>query len=149
MRAVVQKCSYCRVLSENETAGEIGAGLVVFLGVKKGDDESDCRYMADKLLNLRVFEDAEDKLNLSVRDVRGEVMIISQFTLYGDCRHGRRPSFFEAESPQKADALYQRVVDLCRAAGQKVETGRFRTHMKVELENDGPVTILLDSKKEF
>lgn len=149
MRAVVQRCSRCRVLSEGEETGRIGKGLAVLLGVKKGDTEEDCRYMADKLLHLRIFEDEEEKMNLSVQDAGGSMMIISQFTLYGDCRHGRRPSFFEAEAPERADELYRQVVSLCRQAGMTVETGRFRTHMKVELENDGPVTILLDSRKEF
>lgn len=149
MRAVVQRCSYCRVLSEGEEAGRIGPGLAVLLGVGKGDTDDDCRYMAEKILHLRVFEDEEEKMNRSVLDTGGSLMIISQFTLYGDCRKGRRPSFFEAEGPARADELYLRVAALCREAGVPVETGRFRTHMKVELENDGPVTILLDSRKSF
>lgn len=149
MRAVVQRCSYCRVLSEGEETGRIGPGLAVLLGVGKGDTDDDCRYMAEKLLHLRVFEDEEEKMNRSILDAGGSLMIISQFTLYGDCRKGRRPSFFEAEGPERADELYLRVAALCREAGVPVETGRFRTHMKVELENDGPVTILLDSRKSF
>lgn len=149
MRAVVQRCNYCRVLSEGEETGRIGRGFAVLLGVKKGDTEADAKYIADKILHLRVFEDENDKLNLSVQDVGGELMIVSQFTLYGDCRHGRRPSFTEAEAPVRADELYLQVVQLCRDAGVHVETGKFQTHMKVELENDGPVTMLLDSKKEF
>lgn len=149
MRAVVQRCSWCRVCSEGEETGRIGQGLAVLLGVGKGDTEADSQYIAEKLLHLRIFEDAEGKMNRSVQDIDGEMMIISQFTLYGDCRHGRRPSFFEAEAPDKADELYQLVVDLCRDGVKSVETGRFRTHMKVDLGNDGPVTILLDSRKAF
>ncbi len=149
MRAVVQRCSYCRVFSENEEISKIGRGLAVFLGVKKEDTEADCQYMADKILHLRIFEDENEKMNRSVQDVSGELMIISQFTLYGDCRHGRRPSFFEAERPERADELYLKVAEICQKGVKHVETGRFRTHMKVELENDGPVTILLDSKKQF
>lgn len=149
MRAVVQRCNFCRVVSEGEEIGAIGAGLAVLLGVKKGDTEVDARYIADKLLHLRIFEDENDKLNLSVADVGGALCIVSQFTLYGDCRHGRRPSFTAAESPERADELYMEVVNICRASGILVETGKFRTHMKVSLENDGPVTILLDSEKNF
>ena len=149
MRAVVQRCTGCTVYSDNEETGRIGAGLVVLLGVKKGDTEADAAYIADKILHLRIFEDAEDKLNLSVEDKQGELMIVSQFTLYGDARRGRRPSFFEAAEPEAADALYQEVVRLCQASGLRTETGKFRTHMRVALENDGPVTILLDSGKGF
>ncbi len=149
MRAVVQRCTHCTVYSDDAETGRIGAGLVVLLGVKKGDTEADAAYIADKILHLRIFEDADDKLNLSVEDKRGELMIVSQFTLYGDARRGRRPSFFEAAEPEAADALYQEVVRLCRASGLRTETGKFRTHMRVALENDGPVTILLDSEKGF
>lgn len=149
MRAVVQRCNYCEVVSEGEKAGAIKKGLAVLLGVKRGDTEEDAKYIADKILHLRIFEDENDKLNLSVEDVGGELMIVSQFTLYGDCRKGRRPSFIEAEAPDRADELYFKVVEYCRAAGMHVETGRFRTHMQVALENDGPVTILLDSGKSF
>lgn len=149
MRAVVQRCNFGKVVSEGNEAGSVGKGLVVLLGVKKGDTEKDAQYIADKLLHLRIFEDENDKLNLSVQDIGGELLIVSQFTLYGDCRHGRRPSFTSAEAPDRADALYETVVTLCRNAGMRVETGRFRTHMQVSLENDGPVTILLDSEKTF
>lgn len=149
MRAVIQRCNTCRVLSEGTETGKIGRGLAVLLGVGKGDTEADARYIADKLLHLRIFEDDNDKLNLSVLDVGGSLMIVSQFTLYGDCRHGRRPSFTAAEAPERADELYRLVVDLCRKAGAEVGTGKFQTHMTVALENDGPVTILLDSRKEF
>ena len=149
MRAVVQRCSSCRVSNEQGESCETGRGFVVFLGVKQGDTEADCQYMADKILHLRVFEDEMEKMNRSIQDVDGELMIVSQFTLYGDCRHGRRPSFSAAEKPERADALYQRVAELCRGGLRRVEMGFFRTHMKVQLENDGPVTILLDSQKQF
>lgn len=149
MRAVIQRCNFCRVCSGGEETGHIGKGLAVLLGVGKGDTEKDAAYMADKILHLRIFEDENDKLNLSVQDIGGELMIVSQFTLYGDCRHGRRPSFTGAEAPARADELYLLVVRLCREAGMTVETGKFQTHMKVALENDGPVTMLLDSRKEF
>ena len=149
MRAVIQKCNWCRVDSEGEETASIRQGFMVLLGVKKGDTEKDADYMADKILHLRIFEDENDKLNLSILDVGGELVIVSQFTLYGDARKGRRPSFSEAELPEPANALYERVVAACRNAGVKVGTGRFRTHMKVALENDGPVTLLLDSEKKF
>ena len=149
MRAVIQRCNWCKVDSEGKEVSSIGKGLSVLLGVKKGDDEKDAAYIADKILHLRIFEDEAGKLNLSVLDIGGEVSIVSQFTLYGDARHGRRPSFTEAEPPDKADALYEKVVSLVRDGGVNVGTGAFRTYMKVALENDGPVTILLDSSKEF
>ena len=149
MRAVIQRCNYCRVFSDNQKVGEIGKGLVVLLGIKKGDTDKDIEYVASKLLNLRIFEDENDKMNLSLRDVQGELAIVSQFTLYGDCRHGRRPGFSEAELPDKAEVLYESFVEFCRTQGVTVATGSFQTYMKVELENDGPVTILLDSEKLF
>ena len=127
----------------------IGKGLSVLVGVKKGDTEKDAAYIADKILHLRIFEDQDEKLNLSVLDVEGEVSVVSQFTLYGDARHGRRPSFTDAELPGKANLLYEKVVSLIKAAGVKTGTGAFQTYMKVALENDGPVTILLDSEKTF
>ena len=127
----------------------IGKGLSVLVGVKKGDTEKDAVYIADKILYLRIFEDQDEKLNLSVLDVEGEVSVVSQFTLYGDARHGRRPSFTDAELPGKANLLYEKVVSLIKAAGVKTGTGTFQTYMKVALENDGPVTILLDSEKTF
>lgn len=149
MRAVIQRCNWCKVDSEGKEVSSIGKGLSVLLGVKKGDDEKDAAYIADKILHLRIFEDEAGKLNLSILDIGGEVSIVSQFTLYGDARHGRRPSFTEAELPDKADALYEKVVSLVRDGGVNVGTGAFRTYMKVALENDEPVTILLDSSKEF
>ena len=149
MRAVVQRCNWCRVDSEGKEVSSIGKGLSVLLGVKKGDSEKDADYIVDKILHLRIFEDEAGKLNLSLLDIKGELSIVSQFTLYGDARKGRRPSFSQAELPERANALYEYVVDICRKAGVSVGTGRFRTHMKVALENDGPVTLLLDSDKNF
>ena len=149
MRAVVQRCNWCRVDSEGKEVSSIGKGLSVLLGVKKGDSEKDADYIVDKIVHLRIFEDEAGKLNLSLLDIKGELSIVSQFTLYGDARKGRRPSFSQAELPERANALYEYVVDICRKAGVSVGTGRFRTHMKVALENDGPVTLLLDSDKNF
>ena len=146
MRAVVQRCNWCRVDSEGKEVSSIGKGLSVLLGVKKGDTEKDADYIADKILHLRIFEDEAGKLNLSLLDIKGELSIVSQFTLYGDARHG---SFTEAEAPDKADELYKKVVEKCEKEGVAVGTGVFRTYMKVALENDGPVTILLDSEKNF
>jgi D-tyrosyl-tRNA(Tyr) deacylase len=135
--------------SEGKEVSSIGKGLSVLLGVKKGDTEKDADYIADKILHLRIFEDEAGKLNLSLLDIKGELSIVSQFTLYGDARHGRRPSFTEAEAPDKADALYRKVVEKCESEGLTVGTGVFRTYMKVALENDGPVTNHLDSEKNF
>ena len=140
MRSVIQRCNWCRVLSEGKVCGEIGKGLVALLGIKRGDTEEDALYISDKILHLRIFEDENNKMNLSLLDTKGALMIVSQFTLYGDSRHGRRPSFTEAELPKQASRLYE---------GIKVETGNFQTYMQVALENDGPVTLLLDSKKLF
>ena len=147
MRAVVQLVNHVSVTVESEVTGQISRGFLVFLGVAEGDTEKDLQYIIDKVVGLRVFEDEAGKMNLSVKDVGGAILAVSQFTLYGDCRHGKRPSFTQAAKPEEANALYERFVDGCRAAGVQVETGRFRTHMLVGLENDGPVTILLDSSK--
>lgn len=149
MRAVVQKTLTSSVTSEGELVGKAAGGLTVLLGVSVQDDEQDAAYLADKIVHLRIFEDAAGKLNHSLLDVGGEMLVVSQFTLYGDARHGRRPSYVEAAKPEQAEQLYQKFVADVRAAGVKVATGRFRTHMIVCLENDGPVTILLDSKKNF
>ena len=149
MRAVVQKVKKAQVLSEGKLSGEIGQGLVVFLGVTHDDTEEDAKYLAEKIANLRIFEDSEDKLNLSVQDVGGEIMSVSQFTLYGDCRKGRRPSFTQAAKPERANELYERVNDYLRKEGLNVATGVFQTQMEVSLVNDGPVTMLLDSKRQF
>ena len=149
MRAVVQRVSEAAVTVAGETAGVIPKGLMVLLGVGKSDTEVDAVYLADKIVNLRIFEDAEEKMNLSVADVNGEILVVSQFTLYGDVRKGRRPGFDQAAPPDEAERLYEVFINRCRETGVKVETGRFRTHMMVSLTNDGPVTILLDSQKQF
>ncbi len=149
MRAVVQRVSRSSVVSDGVCTGEIQQGLMVLLGVTHDDNEQDARYLAEKIANLRIFEDEEDKLNLSVQEVGGAVLSVSQFTLYGECRRGRRPSFTEAARPEQANALYEQFNQFLQQQGIAVETGRFQTHMAVELVNDGPVTILLDSKKNF
>jgi len=149
MRAVVQRVTGASVTVEGETVGAIGHGLVVLLGVEKGDTETDMEVIADKVAGLRIFCDEAAKMNLSVTDVGGSVLWISQFTLLGDARHGRRPSFTDAEAPDLADALYQKGAQRLREKGIAVETGRFQTHMQVSLVNDGPVTMLLDSRKRF
>ena len=149
MRCVVQKVTRASVRVAGELVGEIGAGYMVLVGAEEGDTEADVAYCASKITGLRVFEDQDDKMNLSLADVGGSVLLVSQFTLLGDARHGRRPSFSGAAAPDEADKLYEKLVNALRDDGFKVETGRFRTHMMVELVNDGPVTILLDSKKGF
>lgn len=149
MRAVIQKTTGAAVSVAGEEKGRIGKGFVVLLGVEQGDTEKDAQYIADKCANLRIFEDENEKLNLSLSDVGGEILLISQFTLLADARQGRRPSFIRAERPDEADRLYLLVKDRLEAAGLTVATGVFRTHMEVSLVNDGPVTILLDSKKLF
>lgn len=149
MRCVVQRVKEASVTVAGETVGKIGPGYMVLIGVRVEDTEKDVRYMADKVPNLRIFEDAEDKMNLSLKDVGGEILAVSQFTLYGDARGGRRPSFIAAARPEAANELYEQLVASWREQGIHVETGRFRTHMEVGLINDGPVTILLDSTKGF
>ena len=149
MRAVVQRVSRARVTVDGEITGEIGLGLLVLLGVGRDDTNSDATYLAGKIAGLRVFEDDQGKMNLSVLDAGGSVLAVSQFTLYGDVRRGKRPSFDEAAAPEKARQLYEFFVEQIRAAGLRCETGRFQETMKVELVNEGPVTILLDSGKEF
>ena len=149
MRAVVQRVSEAAVTVAGETTDVIPKGLMVLLGVGKSDTEVDAVYLADKIVNLRIFEDAEEKMSLSVADVNGEILVVSQFTLYGDVRKGRRPGFDQAAPPDEAERLYEVFINRCRETGVKVETGRFRTHMMVSLTNDGPVTILLDSQKQF
>ena len=145
MRAVVQKVSRSSVISCGTPTGQIGQGLLVLLGVTHDDTEADARYLAEKIANLRIFEDDAEKLNLSVKDVGGAVLSVSQFTLYGDCRRGRRPSFTEAARPEAASALYEQFNQFLAAEGVPVETGRFQTHMEVELVNDGPVTLIVDT----
>ena len=149
MRAVVQRVSRAKVTINGWTSGEIGHGLLVLLGVGREDGEADAAYLAEKVAGLRIFEDAEGKMNRSVEDVAGSVLAVSQFTLYGDVRRGKRPSFDAAAPSEQARQLYERFVQRIQAAGLRCETGRFQEMMQVELVNEGPVTILLDSKKEF
>lgn len=149
MRAVVQRVSRAKVTVNECTGGEIGLGLLVLLGIGHGDTEADAVYLAEKIAGLRIFEDSDTKMNRSVHDVGGSVLAVSQFTLYGDVRRGKRPSFDGAAPPVEARRLYEFFVQQLRAAGLRCETGRFQETMQVELVNDGPVTILLDSKKGF
>ena len=153
MRAVIQKVTRAQVDvldGENrEICGQIGAGLMVLLGVGHDDGVQDARYIADKIAYLRIFEDENGRLNRSVQDIGGSVLLVSQFTLYADARNGRRPSFSAAAAPEAANAWYQEVAALLRGYGLTVETGRFQSHMQVDLCNDGPVTLLLDSQKQF
>lgn len=149
MRCVVQRVSSASVEVEGELIAAIGRGLMVLVGVEETDDENDVAYMAKKLPHLRIFEDAEEKMNRSVLDEGGEVLLISQFTLYGDARHGRRPSFIAAARPEKANALYEALAEALRAEGLIVKNGKFQATMSVALVNEGPVTILLESRKLF
>ena len=149
MRAVVQRVSRARVSVNGEITGEIGLGLLVLLGVGAGDARTGADYLVDKTIGLRIFEDAGGKMNLSVAEVAGALLVVSQFTLYGDARRGKRPSFDAAAPPEQARQLYEYFVERVRAAGLRCETGRFQEMMQVELVNEGPVTILLDSAKEF
>lgn len=149
MRAVVQRVTQAAVAVEGKRVGEIQKGFLVLLGVEEFDDLKDVEYMTDKITNLRVFEDENDKMNLSLIDIQGELLVVSQFTLLGDCRKGRRPSFSSAARPEQANQLYLHFVELCKAKGLKVETGVFQAHMEVSLCNDGPVTMLIDSKRNF
>ena len=149
MRAVVQRVSRAQVAVNGEIVGQIGPGLLVLLAVGHDDTEADPTYLAEKIAGLRVFEDAQGKMNLSVQDVGGSVLAVSQFTLYGDVRRGKRPSFDAAATPGKAGQLYEFFVEQIRATGLVCETGRFQEMMQVELVNEGPVTILLDSGKAF
>ncbi|MBY0527805.1 MAG: D-tyrosyl-tRNA(Tyr) deacylase [Gemmataceae bacterium] len=146
MRAVVQRVSQARVVIGEEVAGTIGRGLLVLLGVTHDDTPDKARWLADKVVGLRIFADADDKMNLGVADIGGEVLIVSQFTLYGDCSKGRRPSFIGAAPPEIAIPLYEAFIDAVKAQGVKVATGRFGAMMQVELINDGPVTLIVDSK---
>jgi D-aminoacyl-tRNA deacylase len=149
MRAVVQRVSRARVTVGNDVVGDIGRGLLVLLGVAREDTEADADYLAEKITGLRVFEDSDGKMNLSLRDAEGGMLVVSQFTLYGDVRRGKRPSFDQAAPPEEARQLYEYFVERIRAAGLRCETGKFQATMQVELVNDGPVTILLDSSKAF
>lgn len=149
MRAVVQRVSEASVEAAGAVVGQIGSGFAVLLGVKQDDTEADARYLAEKTAHLRVFSDAAGRMNLSLLEQGGGVLVISQFTLYGDVRRGRRPSYAEAATPDQAEALYDRYCDLLREAGLTVQTGRFGAMMTVRLVGDGPVTILLDSARHF
>lgn len=149
MRAVVQRVSSSEVTVDGRTTGKINKGLLVLLGVTHGDTSKDVDYIVDKTINLRIFEDENDKMNLSLKDIGGEMLAVSQFTLYGDCRKGRRPSFTNAAAPEEADKLYQEFVKKVSEQGINTETGEFGAHMMVDLVNDGPVTILLESNKSF
>lgn len=146
MKVLLQRVSRASVSIGGAKVGEIGPGLVALVGIARGDSEKGARYLAEKMVNLRIFPDEQGKFDLSVQDIRGEVLIISQFTLLGETRKGRRPDFTEAEIPSEAEPLFQRFIELVRATGLKVETGRFQQHMLVEIWNDGPVTLMLESK---
>jgi D-aminoacyl-tRNA deacylase len=149
MRAVVQRVARAKVEAEGRLTGQIGKGLLIFLGVGNGDTPQEAEYLLEKILNLRIFEDAEGKLNLSLKDIGGELMVISQFTLYADCRKGRRPSFTAAAPPEEAKALYEYFLEKAKVAGIPAAAGVFQSHMEVELVNSGPVTILLDTSRNF
>lgn len=149
MRAVVQRVKHASVRVDNELKGAINAGLLVFLGVAEGDSREDADYLVDKIVNLRIFEDDEGKMNLSALDLDKEILLVSQFTLMGDCRKGRRPNFTTAAKPEIANELYLYCLEALEKTGLKIASGEFQAMMEVELINDGPVTILLDSKKEF
>ena len=149
MRAVIQRVNKSSVTVDGETVGKIGPGLMVLIGVEEDDTEKDAEYIAEKTASLRIFEDDQDKMNLSVIDVGGEVLAVSQFTLLADARKGRRPGFTKAAHPETADLLYRKTIDHMKCMGIHVEEGVFRTHMVVDISNDGPVTILLDSRKLF
>lgn len=149
MRAVVQRVKKSSVKVDGKIVGQIGKGLNVLIGITEGDNLKDVEYLKNKIVNLRIFEDEDDKMNKSLLDVKGELLVISQFTLYGDCRRGRRPSFAAALSGDKAKKIYDDFVFSCKKDIQNVQTGIFGAYMDVEIENDGPVTLLLDSKKVF
>jgi len=147
MRAVIQRVKCAEVCVDGRVSGKIGKGLLVLLGVGKGDGETDLSYLTSKIPELRIFEDESGKFNLSLKEIGGEMLVVSQFTLYGDCRRGRRPSFTEAEEPSAARHLYERFISKLREQSLPVQTGEFQAKMEVHLINDGPVTLLLDSKQ--
>ena len=149
MRAVVQRVTSSSVQVDGNIVGSIGRGLNVLIGISKSDTLQDLKYIKDKVINLRIFEDEKDKMNLSILDIKGELLVISQFTLYGDCRKGRRPNFMEAKGGEEAEDLYKEFLSLLKESNIKIETGEFGADMKVEINNDGPVTIILDSSKNF
>lgn len=148
MKACLQRVRRAKVTVGDEVCGEIGLGMLVLLGVTRGDTEADARVLAKKVAGLRVFEDSAEKMNLSLRDVGGAMLVVSQFTLYGDCRKGRRPSFTDAAPPEMAEKLYEIFVATAAAQGIPVATGRFRQHMEIELVNDGPVTLVVECREE-
>jgi D-tyrosyl-tRNA(Tyr) deacylase len=149
VKALLQRVTKASISVGGQTVGHIGPGLVVLLGVAHGDTEKDAAYLAEKTVGLRIFSDNEGKFNLSALDIKGELLVISQFTLLADTRKGRRPSFTDAAAPDRAKALYEYYVKLTINSGLKVETGRFQEHMLVEIHNDGPVTVMLDSREKF
>jgi D-tyrosyl-tRNA(Tyr) deacylase len=147
MRAVIQRVKSAEVFVDGRVSGKIGKGLLIFLGVARGDGESDLAFLASKIPDLRIFEDQSEKFNLSLREINGEILVVSQFTLYGDCRKGRRPSFTEAEDPAPARDLYEQFIARLREQNIAVQTGEFQAKMEVNLVNDGPVTLILESRK--
>ena len=149
LRAVYQRVKEAKVTVDGQVTGSIGKGALIFLGIAEDDTEKDLDYIVDKCINLRLFEDKNGRFNLSLKDVSGEVLLVSQFTLLGDCRRGRRPSFSQAMAPEDARKMYQRAIEKVRSRGIRCESGVFQAHMEVSLVNDGPVTVLIDSKKEF
>ncbi len=149
MRAVVQRVKESKVEVGGKSVGAIGPGLLIFLGVGEDDSEKDCDYLSNKIVHLRIFPDRKDLMNLSLIDIGGSALVVSQFTLWGDCRKGRRPSFVRAARPEKAEELYERFIGLLKEKGIDVATGRFQAMMDVSLINDGPVTLMLDSSKGF
>ena len=148
MKALIQRVTGASVSVGDEIVGRIGQGLVIFVGVANGDTEKDAQYLAQKTVSLRIFSDEAGRFNLSALDIKGELLVVSQFTLLADTKKGRRPSFIEAAPPAQAEELFERFVEQARATGLKVETGRFQQYMQVEIHNDGPVTILLDSREK-
>ena len=149
MRVLLQRVSHAAVRVENEIAGSIGKGLVALVGIAAGDTEKDVKYLAEKTVNLRIFEDSDSKFNLSVTDIKGEILVISQFTLLADTAKGRRPSFTDAAPPETAEQFVERYITEIRASGLITASGRFRKHMLVEIHNDGPVTIMIDSRNKY
>ena len=149
MRAVIQRTRQSSVAVEGNVIASIGQGLTVLLGIAPEDTEEDAKYLADKIINLRIFSDEAGKMNLSVKDIQGELLVVSQFTLYGDCRKGRRPSFDGAARPEVANMLYTKFLSFCRDLGVHTQNGKFQAEMLVRLENDGPVTLLVESKRLF
>ena len=149
MRAIVQRVKESNVEVKKSTIGAIGHGLLIFLGVGEGDEEKDCEYLANKIANLRVFSDEKGFMNLSLLETGGAALVVSQFTLWGDCRKGRRPSFAHAAKPVKAKRLYEKFIEMLRGKGLEVSTGQFQAMMNVHIINDGPVTLMLDSEKNF